>query len=472
MLRNMALPYKKTNRCSLTATYLCGLALIIIVMAMTLALLLKQIHASENDAYIINVSGKQRMLSQRIAVMAHQILVSHSKKHANVHALQMANAVEEMVNNHNSLSYGTFKNGIRYKLSPQMQNIYYSKDGLDQKVRTFITLSEQFLFNYINKGLSNKLETELIERISHLAADDLVHDLDKAVYQYERETTQKLERFKELTIVFFIIGLLVILLEIKLIFNPMVNKIVRDQKELAYKNAELTEFSYRVSHDLRAPIVSAIGLAQNTIEAISAKDYKQAELSVLHMKNGLTNLEKLTEDVTELTKMKVKDIPEEYVHFDYITELAIRAIENMPHFNEVRIEKDIHIHEPILIKRLFLQQILENLISNAIKYSDQNKTDPFVKISAKENNGKLIINIRDNGVGIPTDYQDKIFSMFQRFHPKMSYGSGLGLYLVKQNVQALNGRVYYFGLPEGTEFRIVMPIKIKKEEDHENRSNR
>ena len=135
----------------------------------------------------------------------------------------------------------------------------------------------------------------------------------------------------------------------------------------------------------------------------------------------------------------------------------------MEGFQNIIFEKNISIKDPITTKLIFLRQNLENLISNAIKYYDPEEPKPVVHITVKKHKGCCIITVSDNGLGVPESYQKELFSMFKRFHPKVSFGSGLGLYLVKQNAEALGGAVIFKSLEKGAEFVFKFPINNQKE---------
>lgn len=99
-----------------------------------------------------------------------------------------------------------------------------------------------------------------------------------------------------------------------------------------------------------------------------------------------------------------------------------------------------------------IHQILENLISNAIKYSDPKKISSHVKIQGLYDEHKKVIIVEDNGIGIPEKQVNNLFGMFQRFHSHVSQGSGLGLYIVKKHVNKLGGKINYVTLEQGTQF--------------------
>ncbi|MDA9089869.1 HAMP domain-containing histidine kinase, partial [Maribacter arcticus] len=98
-----------------------------------------------------------------------------------------------------------------------------------------------------------------------------------------------------------------------------------------------------------------------------------------------------------------------------------------------------------------------NLISNAIKYQDKNKTNHFINISIATDNKKVTIVIEDNGIGISEKHLDKIFHMFHRV-TSLSTGSGMGLYIVKETVEKLKGSIDVASeLEKGTKFNIKIP---------------
>ena len=104
--------------------------------------------------------------------------------------------------------------------------------------------------------------------------------------------------------------------------------------------------------------------------------------------------------------------------------------------------------------------ILKNLIFNAVKYQDLAQKKPTIRISAKENHDHLLISVRDNGEGIDPEIQDKIYDMFFRASEKSS-GSGLGLYIVKEMTNKLEGTIELISaLGKGSEFIVKLPIKL------------
>jgi signal transduction histidine kinase len=104
-----------------------------------------------------------------------------------------------------------------------------------------------------------------------------------------------------------------------------------------------------------------------------------------------------------------------------------------------------------------LRLIVENLISNAIRYADPGKTERFVETSLVDLGKEIELRVRDNGVGIPAECHAQVFGMFRRFHPQRAEGSGLGLALVKKEVLRLGGAIDFESSPAGTMFCVRLP---------------
>jgi signal transduction histidine kinase len=112
---------------------------------------------------------------------------------------------------------------------------------------------------------------------------------------------------------------------------------------------------------------------------------------------------------------------------------------------------------PLVGQQANLVMILENLISNAIKYQDLTNPIPKVTVGLAQNQGYCTISVTDNGLGIPESNRENVFAMFRRFHPETSFGSGLGLYMIKKAAERLRGTVEYRPEEPGSTFLVTFP---------------
>ncbi len=229
------------------------------------------------------------------------------------------------------------------------------------------------------------------------------------------------------------------------------------ESKLEEKIKELDTFIYRSSHDLKGPLASLQGLvnvAKSEVQDIVAQQYLQLiERSVNHLDTILMDLL----NITRIAQGSLKNI-EINVH-DVIID-TIRSFENLPEYKRIEwlldIEDDIHISSD----KSLVNNIFHNVIINAIKYQDREKEKPFVKIIAKKYKDHIEVIVEDNGEGIEDELQKNIFDMFFRGNTKSS-GTGLGLYIVKNAVIKIGGKIEMISkLKKGTKFVIELPLQL------------
>lgn len=233
---------------------------------------------------------------------------------------------------------------------------------------------------------------------------------------------------------------------------------VNNEEALKQANSELEEFAYRTSHDLRSPLVSSIGLLSLAQNAIENDDKAQSLKSLELINNSLVKLETLIKDILELTKAKNVDEDCSKISILETFDETLEKLSNIENFNRLNIITDFKFEKDLYLKKSRFNLIFENMISNAIKYQDCDENSSYIKISTYEKNDHFILKIEDNGLGIPEDQTKKMFEMFQRFHSRVSYGSGLGLYMMKKSAAMLGGDLIFEQPPKGAIFKLQIPI--------------
>jgi len=232
-------------------------------------------------------------------------------------------------------------------------------------------------------------------------------------------------------------------------------------EELIKTNAELDRFVYSASHDLRAPIASLLGL----IEVAKFEPDREKINELLEMqKKSLYRLDRFIKDIVDHSRNTRLGIDSEPVYFKELIHSAFEQLQFMD--NVSHIEKRINIQQEgnFYSSPSRLDIILNNLISNAIKYADLKKEQPYIEIDIQCTILEAQIIVRDNGEGIANEALTKIFDMFYRASEKGN-GSGLGLFIVKEAVQKLKGTIQVQSeLGKGTEFIVRIPNLIRDTE--------
>lgn len=219
-------------------------------------------------------------------------------------------------------------------------------------------------------------------------------------------------------------------------------------------NAELDRFVYSVSHDLRAPLNSIQGLINISDTTEDSQELKQL---MSMMKNRVKKLYSFIDEIINFARNSRTEIIKEPVNLFTITS---EAFDNAQ-FREqavaidfrILVDRELNIHTD----KGRISIVLNNLIDNAIKYHRHSQPGKFIALKAIDDTNAIIIQIIDNGQGIPLQAQDKIFDMFYRASDT-SKGSGLGLYIVKEMIERIGGEIYLQSEPgEGTTFSIKLP---------------
>ncbi|MBQ4837244.1 sensor histidine kinase [Pseudoalteromonas luteoviolacea] len=221
-------------------------------------------------------------------------------------------------------------------------------------------------------------------------------------------------------------------------------------------NEDLSEFSYRTSHDLKSPLTASKQLAKYVLEDIKSGNLQEATSSVERIFNQMSKLESLVDDVLSLTRVDLVTERDEFldVH-DLLSEVKAK-IDTFFHTEECVLTMKVDMDDPkIFGQRVRYKQIIENLVSNSFKYKDAAKKQCFVTVTLKDNDHDgIMLEVEDNGVGIPKTYHHEVYDMFKRFHPQLSSGSGLGLAIVKKHVDKLKGYINFDTSDQGTRFTI------------------
>lgn len=239
----------------------------------------------------------------------------------------------------------------------------------------------------------------------------------------------------------------------------------KQNEELVKINQELDSFVYSVSHNLRAPLMSVLGLlrlAQIEVER-SGLDTRVLLSYFSMMEHSINKLDDTLKEILDYSRNARSEIRVEKVDLKQLLEDGFERLKY--HEGSEHIEKFVEIKEeaPFCSDPYRLSVVLNNLISNSIKYRDIRKKQQFIKIIAHVTPAMAKIEFSDNGIGIQKELLNKIFDMFFRATEK-SEGAGLGLYIVKETVDKLGGRISTISnIGHGTHFSLEIPNRYEPE---------
>lgn len=227
--------------------------------------------------------------------------------------------------------------------------------------------------------------------------------------------------------------------------------------ELVRHNNELTQFSYAVSHNLRGPIARLLGLANILHVEKSVAESEDFPIIVKHIQQSAKDLDEIIKDLGQIVDIR-NNVMQRTELIRWETEWQkTRGLLNLPDDfinKHITIDFDSDFVHGV---RMMVGSILYNLVSNAIKYQSPERTLQ-IEIRTYSRNGHCILEVEDNGLGIDLDaFGGDVFKMYKRFHMHKD-GKGIGLYLVKTQVEALNGSIELRSKPnEGSVFKVRFP---------------
>lgn len=225
-------------------------------------------------------------------------------------------------------------------------------------------------------------------------------------------------------------------------------------KELDKTVFELDRFVYSASHDLSAPLKSILGLVH-----IAKIETDLAMIGKYHdyIENSILKLEKVIKNLAEYSRNSKTNIHTNAFNFSNLANDVIQELAFWPEAKKVNIYNNSDPSIQITSDEQRIKVVLHNLVGNAIKYADLKKSTPSVKINCSKDGANCIIHIADNGIGINERDQDKVFEMYYRATDR-SEGSGLGLFIVKEIINKLEGSIHVKSSKGvGTDFYIELP---------------
>ncbi|MEJ7778733.1 MAG: hybrid sensor histidine kinase/response regulator [Daejeonella sp.] len=227
-----------------------------------------------------------------------------------------------------------------------------------------------------------------------------------------------------------------------------------DELQKAYN--ELDKFSYSVTHDMRGPLLSILGAIE---AAQNMHDLTEVRKMLLMMNDSVRNLDDFIQSIHDYYNLNRGELEIREIHFTEIVAEQTRIFNFTPLAGDVRFNTSIAQKEIFRGDETSIKLILNNLISNAFKYQKKESKEKRVDLKILVENGKAVMEVSDNGVGIEQSHIGDIYNMFFRGTSR-EVGSGFGLYNVKAAVTKLNGKIAVDSeIGKGTSFKVIIQNK-------------
>lgn len=232
----------------------------------------------------------------------------------------------------------------------------------------------------------------------------------------------------------------------------------RTERELIETNQELDTFFYKASHDLKGPLASVMGIV-NLARIENEGNLNEKYFNMIE--TSIKRLDRTLMDLIELARTRKGSTKKSKINFYTLIKEIIGSLEHLAGFERIDFQFEIDPDLEIVADKVLMLSVFQNLIHNAINYSLSK--NPWILISGTKLKDSYEFKVSDNGTGIPDKIRDKVFGMFYRGHPDSS-GSGLGLFIVKNALDKMNGTIRFESIEkQGTTFYVNIPVNQQEQ---------
>lgn len=238
-------------------------------------------------------------------------------------------------------------------------------------------------------------------------------------------------------------------------------QMVKQNQKLEHKNEELQRFAYIASHDLKEPLRNIGSFATLLKRRFKGQLGEDADEYINFITTNVSRMYDLLHEVLMYSKLENEEIVHEWVSLDHIVATVKETMRGK--IMEQNVKFDITPLPEVRGHKSHLQQLFQNLISNSIKYN--NNENPLVEVGVKKNFGghDMVYYVKDNGIGIDMEFKERVFEIFKRLHGKDEYeGTGVGLAICKKIVNSNHGDIWLDSeIGKGATFYFTLNIETQ-----------
>lgn len=463
-----ASPQQSTSR-RLTVLYIFALSTVAVLSIGAQWLIQQQLSNGESDSRVINVAGRQRMLSQRLAKASLQIANKVAATGEQARS-ELSETLETWADNHRALQDGDATTGLPGNNSEEVRRLFAS---IEEDFNAMRTAAARLLREPSKSDLQDVATIQSHE-------GPFLQGMDRIVSQLVTEAEQRVARLRTLEWAILALTLIVLLAEGLLIFRPaathiqqtfarlsaLTENLRRSRDEAEEANAAKTRFLANVSHELRTPMTAVLGMTELAQRAESTEErlrylgiVEEAGETLLGLLNDLIDLSQIDANALELRN-------EPFSPFESVRRV-VRMLEPACQAKDLLLRPDLTGEDFTLLgDARRLEQVLVNLVANAIKWTDDGEIAVSCRLEPSDEHIDVKLEVRDTGIGIPESDQQRIFQPFTQSDQEGASrgGVGLGLAICQQLTTAMGGRIHLaseVGLGTTVTLRMPLPIAIE-----------
>lgn len=441
----------------------------------------------------IDVSGRQRMLSQRILFFASEVYSGKSLLNGSAKTDLVA-AIDLFEQSHNALTRGGSM-GLSGELSSELDQLYFSDCAgcmLDQRVHEYVDAAR------VIAGVSDGDIDEAWRALIAAGRQELLDSLNQAVQLFEAESVRSIQALRTISNFGYIFAIAVLVLEALIIFMPAHRTIVSALDDLEDKNADLqaseeiavkrfheaekariraekaekikADFIATMSHEVRTPMNGVLGMLDLLLRADLQNEQKER---VTLARDSARNLMTLLEDMLDFTRLDLGHVHIKQVPFSVAqvvdSVVAITTAEAQRKKLELSYTIQAGVPGWIVGDALRVRQMLTHLVGNSLKFTQIGSVRVLLEYDGSDEEGTLFISVVDTGDGIAPEVIDSIFERFEQGengYTRAQDGAGVGLALCRELVELMDGSISIDSeLGSGCIVKLAIPAKPVSEED-------
>ncbi len=436
-----------------------------------------QLDKNKNSAQIIDTSGMQRILSQRIKLYVSILADSPYNTETPKYTEALENAITEMHNNHSYLM-GEY-------ISPRLKNLYFTPphnvgarvDNYLLHATNFQRAFEQYVAETGRYSLRDNLHFRMITEGN---SETLLKELDLIVKAYTADSADIIRSLKAFEIFALFIGLSILMLEILFIFMPMERKIKHSlalaqgaRAKAEEINRLKSDFLATMSHEIRTPMNGILGMAELVL---GARPSLQIEGYARTIINSGESLLKIINDILDFSKIEAGKLTLDPMPVNLL-ELcddvaAVHALKARDKAIELVVRYVPGTEQFVTLDPFRMRQVLDNLICNAIKFTNKGYVALTVsQVLQNEKHVTLKFTVSDSGIGLSDEAQQRIFDKFSQADSSTTRnygGTGLGLSICKNLVEMMGGQLSVKSAPKsGAVFSFTINVPCTQSQSKE-----
>jgi signal transduction histidine kinase len=227
--------------------------------------------------------------------------------------------------------------------------------------------------------------------------------------------------------------------QVQRVNNELERRVAERTAQLNSSVKSLESFCHSLAHDLRAPVRAIRSFAKIIQDDYNARLEDDGRRMLQRVGAAAERMDLLINDLLTLSRVSQADVPLVIVDVARVTTQAVEDLREEIQTTRAEIKLE-PLEGKVRANPIILRQVIENFLSNALKYTRKNET-PRIHVWSEKQNDRVRISVQDHGIGIPAQFHDRIFELFQRLHSTEYSGTGVGLAIAKAGAERMLGRV-------------------------------